>query len=44
VLVCHGRSSAKAIRNAVVAASRFVADQVLAAVERRVATVMAAPR
>jgi glycerol-3-phosphate acyltransferase PlsX len=44
VLVCHGRSSAKAIRNAVVAASRFVADQVLVAVERRVATVMAAPR
>jgi phosphate acyltransferase len=44
VLVCHGRSSAKAIRNAVVAASRFVADQVLAAVERRVATVMAAPQ
>jgi glycerol-3-phosphate acyltransferase PlsX len=44
VLVCHGRSSPKAIRNAVVAASRFVADQVLVAVERRVATVMAAPR
>jgi glycerol-3-phosphate acyltransferase PlsX len=44
VLVCHGRSSAKAIRNAVVAASRFVADSVLSAIERRVATVMVAPR
>jgi glycerol-3-phosphate acyltransferase PlsX len=44
VLVCHGRSSAKAIRNAVVAASRFVADGVLAAVERRVADVMVTPR
>jgi len=44
VLVCHGRSSAKAIRNAVVAASRFVADGVLAGVERRVAEVMVAPR
>jgi glycerol-3-phosphate acyltransferase PlsX len=44
VLVCHGRSSAKAIRNAVVAASRFVADGVLAAVEQRVAEVMVTPR
>jgi glycerol-3-phosphate acyltransferase PlsX len=44
VLVCHGRSSAKAIRNAVVAASRFVADGVLAGVERRVAEAMVAPR
>jgi glycerol-3-phosphate acyltransferase PlsX len=44
VLVCHGRSSPKAIRNAVVAASRFVADSVLSAIERRVATVMVAPR
>jgi glycerol-3-phosphate acyltransferase PlsX len=44
VLVCHGRSSAKAIRNAVVAASRFVADGVLAAVEHRVAEVMVTPR
>jgi glycerol-3-phosphate acyltransferase PlsX len=44
VLVCHGRSSAKAIRNAVVAASRFVADGVLAGVERRVAEAMVASR
>jgi glycerol-3-phosphate acyltransferase PlsX len=35
--VCHGRSSVKAIRNAVVAASRFAADGILARVERRVA-------
>ncbi len=44
VLVCHGRSSAKAIRNAVVAASRFVADGVLARVEQRVADAMVSPR
>jgi phosphate acyltransferase len=36
VFVCHGRSSAKAIRNAVVAASRFAADGILARVETRV--------
>lgn len=34
--VCHGRSSVKAIRNAVVAAARFAADGVLARVEARV--------
>jgi glycerol-3-phosphate acyltransferase PlsX len=34
--VCHGRSSVKAIRNAVVAAARFAADGILARVERRV--------
>jgi len=34
--VCHGRSSVKAIRNAVVAASRFVADGVRGRVGRRV--------
>lgn len=34
--VCHGRSSVKAIRNAVVAASRFAVDGVLGQVERRV--------
>lgn len=36
VFVCHGRSSAKAIRNAVVAAARFTDDGVLARVEQRV--------
>lgn len=35
-LVCHGRSSVKAIRNAVVAASRFAADGILTRVEQRV--------
>ncbi len=40
VLVCHGRSSAKAIRNAVVAASRFAADGVVQQVAGRVATAM----
>jgi len=44
VLVCHGRSSAKAIRNAVVSASRFVADDVLAQVEQGVASAMVTPR
>ncbi len=44
VLVCHGRSSAKAIRNAVVSASRLVADGVLGRVEQRVAEAMVAPR
>lgn len=34
--VCHGRSSVKAIRNAVVAAARFADDGVLARVEQRV--------
>jgi phosphate acyltransferase len=37
VFVCHGRSSVKAIRNAIVAASRFAADGILDRVERRVA-------
>ena len=36
VFVCHGRSSVKAIRNAVVAASRFAADGILGRVEARV--------
>jgi glycerol-3-phosphate acyltransferase PlsX len=44
VLVCHGRSSAKAIRNAVVAASRFVADGVIDQVERQVAASLVSPR
>lgn len=35
--VCHGRSSVKAIRNAVVSASRFVADDILERVAARVA-------
>ena len=34
--VCHGRSSVKAIRNAVVAAARFADDGILDRVERRV--------
>lgn len=38
--VCHGRSSAKAIRNAIVAASRFAADGILDRVEQRVAEVL----
>lgn len=37
VFVCHGRSSVKAIRNAIVAASRFAADGILGRVEQRVA-------
>jgi phosphate acyltransferase len=36
VFVCHGRSSVKAIRNAVVAAARFAADDVLGTMEQRV--------
>ena len=40
MLVCHGRSSAKAIRNAVVAASRFAADGVVEQVAARVARAM----
>jgi glycerol-3-phosphate acyltransferase PlsX len=44
VLVCHGRSSAKAIRNAVVSASRLVADGVLGRVEQRIAEAMVASR
>ena len=44
VQVCHGRSSAKAIRNAVVTASRLVADGVLGRVEQRVAGAMVSPR
>lgn len=42
--VCHGRSSAKAIRNAVVAASRFAADGILARVERRVSETLTRDR
>jgi glycerol-3-phosphate acyltransferase PlsX len=42
--VCHGRSSAKAIRNAVVAASRFAADGVLQRVERRVSETLTRDR
>lgn len=38
--VCHGRSSVKAIRNAIVAASRFAADGVLGRVEQRAADVL----
>lgn len=38
--VCHGCSSVKAIRNAIVAASRFAADGVLGRVERRAADVL----
>lgn len=44
VQVCHGRSSAKAIRNAVVTASRLAADGVLGRLEAQVASTMAAPR
>ena len=44
VQVCHGRSSAKAIRNAVVTASRLVADGVLGRVEQRVAGAMVSPQ
>ena len=44
VQVCHGRSSAKAIRNAVVTASRMVADGVLDRVEQQVAGAMVSPR
>ncbi len=40
MLVCHGRSSSKAIRNAVVAASRFAADGVVPLVATRVARAM----
>ena len=40
MLVGHGRSSPKAIRNAVVAASRFAADGVVAQVAARVALAM----
>ncbi len=40
MLVCHGRSSSKAIRNAVVAASRFAADGVVPLVAARVARAM----
>ena len=40
MLVCHGRSSPKAIRNAVVAASRFAADGVVEQVAARVAQAM----
>jgi len=40
MLVGHGRSSPKAIRNAVVAASRFAADGVVARVAARVALAM----
>jgi glycerol-3-phosphate acyltransferase PlsX len=42
--VCHGRSSVKAIRNAVVAAARFAADGILARVERRVADALVRDR
>lgn len=40
MLVCHGRSSSKAIRNAVVAASRFAADGMVAQVAARVTRAM----
>ncbi len=40
MLVCHGRSSSKAIRNAVVAASRFAADGMVPQVAARVARAM----
>ena len=36
VFVCHGRSSVKAIRNAVVAAARFATDDILGRIEQRV--------
>ena len=38
-IVGHGRSSAKAVRNAVAMASRFVSSNVLARVEQEIATV-----
>jgi glycerol-3-phosphate acyltransferase PlsX len=38
--VCHGRSSAKAIRNAVVSAARFARDGVLDGVARRVSSAL----
>ena len=44
MLVCHGRSSSKAIRNAVVAASRFAADGVVQQVAARVALALGAVR
>lgn len=42
--VCHGRSSVKAIRNAVVAASRFAGDGILTRVERRVSETLTGDR
>ncbi|MGE0814759.1 MAG: phosphate acyltransferase PlsX [Vicinamibacterales bacterium] len=44
VFVCHGRSSVKAIRNAVVAASRFAAAGIVARMERRVADTLVGGR
>jgi glycerol-3-phosphate acyltransferase PlsX len=43
-LVCHGRSSVKAVRNAVVAASRFAADGMVRQVAERVARAMESAR
>jgi len=37
-IVCHGRSSAKAIRNAIAMASRFVGSQLLVRIEQEVAS------
>jgi phosphate acyltransferase len=37
-IVCHGRSSAKAVRNAVAMASRFVSSNVLTRVEQEIAS------
>ena len=42
-IVGHGRSSAKAVRNAVVMASRFVGSNVLSRVEQEIAAVAATP-
>ncbi len=39
-IVCHGRSSAKAIRNAVAMAARFAAGNVLGRVEEEIASVV----
>ncbi len=43
-IVCHGRSSAKAIRNAVTMAARFVSSNVLSRVEQEIATAAVAER
>ena len=41
-IVCHGRSSAKAIRNAVAMASRFATSNVLGRVEQEIAALVRA--
>jgi glycerol-3-phosphate acyltransferase PlsX len=43
-IVCHGRSSAKAIRNAVAMATRFVSGDVLGRIEQEIATAVVTER